>query len=868
MLMSTAIPFFSAENTAAASAAEVTMTIGVLQSPDTLNPFSMLLGMSYTVLFLMYDTLNSVEPDFSSNRQLATSWTHNEDGTVWDYEITPDAVWHDDTPLTAHDIAFTYNLIMNNENTCSLWTSYVADFDTVEATSDYHLRITSSVAKATMLSINVPILPKHIWEDIPVTQLKTVDYWQDSDKFPDGPVGSGPLILDSFVLDDFVKMRKWSEYFIDTVNMDVVIFKVYESSEIMVTALQSEYIDVAMGVMPTSWNNTLALPNVEGQVVPQLSLYELGINCASEEWREAFPKASTNLETTNLAVRQAIAMCVDEEALVKSCMGGYAQAGSSLIPTATPFWHYDVPDDEIWEFNIQAAGDLLTAAGYEDLNLDGTRENVSNDVELDFVFNYREKVLSEELAAEKISYWLEQVGIKATPVGLPESQLTNAWFACSYDLYIWGWDADVDPTFMLSVMTTDQIPVDPQDFTKWSDCFYSNPYYDQLFIDQQNALDASDRQAIVHEMQQILYRDCPYIVMWYPSGLYAYRTDTFYNYPDMESSPGATPASMWFYFDVLPYTEDMNLPPENVNAGPDMDAFVGETLSFTGSAEDPNTGDVLSWSWEFTEPDSTQVVRDGQTVSYQFLNVGEVPVELTVSDQDGLSASDSLIVTVMEDISTDSGWLTGFVKDSSSAAIVGAVVTAGDKTKQTDAFGVYNFTLSAGTYEVNVTATGYGNESANVTVEMGVETLHNFTLVRTTGGIQGRICDSVTGEGVGSASVEIVIGATTKMKLTNETGWYVVLELPVGTGSVTVTMTGYVTNTTEATIAPGETVTLDVLLKPDTEDVSDGGISATTVAAIAAVMAVAAVAVVAMLMMKKRKSGGGGDQEPSPPGAA
>lgn len=79
---------------------------------------------------------------------------------------------------------------------------------------------------------------------------------------------------------------------------------------------------------------------------------------------------------------------------------------------------------------------------------------------------------------------------------------------------------DVDPTSILKIMTTDQI-------MSWNDSFYSNPVYDDLFIQQSHEMDKNKRQAIIHEMQRIIYDDCPYIILAYGPELEAYRTDRF-----------------------------------------------------------------------------------------------------------------------------------------------------------------------------------------------------------------------------------------------------------------------------------------------------------------------------------------------------
>jgi peptide/nickel transport system substrate-binding protein len=775
---------------------------------------------------------------------------------VWTYNINQDAWWHDSTKVTAEDVNFTFNLVLDNEDECALFGDYLKNVTEVVALDDYTVRITTEVPKATMLSIMVPILPKHIWELIPTDQIDSCDYWRDTDLFPDGPVGSGPLVLSEYVKDDYIKMLAWPEYYIDTVNFDELIYKVFTDDDSMMNALDSGELDVATGVPTGAWEDTLSTPNVDGQAVKALSLFELGMNCMPEILRENFNQASDNLEMLNLSVRQAIAMCVNRTYIVDVILSGLADPGSSLIPTATDQWHYDVPASEEFEFDLEAAKALLDAAGYRDENENGIRENVSNEVELDLIFYYRSDVtVADQLAAEEISLRLLEVGINAPAQGIQESTLYTYWYQARYDLYIWAWDTDVDPSFMLSVMTTDQIPDDPTDWTKWSDCFYANPYYDQLFIDQQNAIDFEERQAIIFEMQQILYRDCPYVVLWYPFGLYAYRTDTFYNYPDMVANPGMTPGSMWFFFEVLPV--GTNTPPHDVSAGADQTTVVDKTLSFTGSADDIESPQELTYEWTFVEPDSSEFTRTGQTVSYLFENVGTVEVTLNVTDVEGLSATDEITVTV-EAAPDVFGWLAGYVNDSAEQAVTGATVTAGTYSMSTDAEGYYNFTLAPGTYTVNASKTGFLPQEEDAAVVDQMVTWQNFTLTPTAGSVEGHVYDATTSAPISGASVKVV--DTTNLALTNATGYYSFSGLESGTYELNVSITGYDAVQVSFEISAGETTVKDVnLQQEDTGDTGGGGLGTLALATLGIIGAIIVAAVV-LMVIKKRKS-----SEPPPP---
>ena len=837
--------------------------IGAAQEPDTLNPFKMVLSMSYTINFLVYDTLTSVDKDLAFGPQLASSWESSEDGLTWTFHLVEDAVWHDGQPVTAEDVEFTFDLILDNPNEGALWIDYLTgtDSDHVTATDTYTVEIVTAEPKATMLSIMIPILPKHIWSEIDSKMIDNVDPF-DTNYFPDGPIGSGPFKLESWesTLGDIVLLKN-PDYFMGEVNVDEVLFKTFGDESSMMNALYSGSLDVATWVPAMLWEETLEMSGIEGQKVDSLSFFELGINCATEEWREAFPQASDNLETTNLSVRQAIAMATDKDDIVNRILEGLAAPGVSIIPKATDFWFYNISAEDKWDYQIQAANDLLDAAGYgADDDGDGIRENETSGVELDFTLYYRKDYLDEERAADTIKDSLEEIGIGIELHPVSEGVLWNTWMGCIYDLFIWGWDCDVDPNFMLSTMTTAQQPVDSHDSTKWGDAFWCNETYDQMYLDQQTAVDPSERQAIIHAMQEMLYEQCPYVVLYYPNGLYAYNTDRYTNFPDMENHSGLVPESMWFYFEITPVGEDDGTyDPENVYAGPDQLCKVNETLFFTGYAEDQDTSITdLNWTWTFAEPDATMETMYGRDVKYTFANTGDVAVSLFVTDTDDNVGSDSLVVNVTEMSETD-GWLKGYAKDASSAPLKGALVDAGDNTRVTDSTGAYSMVLSEGDYSVEASKTGYGSASADGSVVAGDVTWLNFTLSLTSGILEVRVYDSETEEPIGGASVTVVYQGITMKHNTDDAGVYVFEAVSEGLVSVTVTKSGYKDNTTTATVTAGETEVLVVYLEQE----KSSGVGAMGIAA-AALLILAIIAVAAFYMLKKKGKGG---EEMAPEGS-
>jgi len=127
-------------------------------------------------------------------------------------------------------------------------------------------------------------------------------------------------------------------------------------------------------------------------------------------------------------------------------------------------------------------------------------------------------------AAKKISAYLKDVGIGITLQVMDENAFTNANYDnADDDLYIWSWTADIDPGYILSVFTTDQI-------LNSSDSEYANPVYDKLYTAQAQAVIPAERKRIIDQMQQILYRDSPYSILWYNVLIQAFRTDKWTGY--------------------------------------------------------------------------------------------------------------------------------------------------------------------------------------------------------------------------------------------------------------------------------------------------------------------------------------------------
>ena len=158
---------------------------------------------------------------------------------------------------------------------------------------------------------------------------------------------------------------------------------------------------------------------------------------------------------------------------------------------------------------------------------------------------------------------------------------------------------------------------------------------------------------------------------------------------------------------------------------------------------------------------------------------------------------------------SSSGSITGSVKTTSGAAIVGASVGFGGGTATTDANGNYTLTgVPVGTVQLVASASGFQNATQSVTVAGGKTSTANFTLAAAPAGgtVTGKITNASTGGIVTGATVSWSGGSTTS----NTSGIYMLTNVTAGTQNITAVKTGYLSRTLAVGVTGGATSTLNI----------------------------------------------------------
>src|SRR3974390_382583 len=155
-------------------------------------------------------------------------------------------------------------------------------------------------------------------------------------------------------------------------------------------------------------------------------------------------------------------------------------------------------------------------------------------------------------AAQFIQTWYGQLGITVTTRVLDQATLSDLILPpeaggknhlAKYDIELWGWSGNPDPNALLQIFRCAAIG-------NTSDSQYCNPAYDQLY-DQETAAQTTDaRHQILAQMQNMIYDQAVYDILYYASNLAAYRTDVFGNFVNVPTN--GTPL---FTYTTLSYTK-------------------------------------------------------------------------------------------------------------------------------------------------------------------------------------------------------------------------------------------------------------------------------------------------------------------------
>ena len=243
-----------------------TLKMGVVGSFDSLNPFIVkgtpAAGMNFLRSGFVYQSLmqNAWDEPFTLYGVLAESIEVSPERDWVAFDLRPEAKWADGKPVTAEDVVWTFNTIL--EKGQPFFKAYYGDVKSVTAESERRVKFDFSVkgnAELPLIVAEIAILPKHFWTD------------REFDKTSlEAPLGSGPYMVGDVEAGrsvTYVRDPNWwgkdLPFFKGFYNFDRVEYDYYRDANVALEAFLAHEYDVKMENTAKLWESAYNIPALE-----------------------------------------------------------------------------------------------------------------------------------------------------------------------------------------------------------------------------------------------------------------------------------------------------------------------------------------------------------------------------------------------------------------------------------------------------------------------------------------------------------------------------------------------------------------------------------------------------------------------------
>lgn len=521
------------------AAGGTTMRVAITQDIDSLNPFVAVYLSSTQVNRLMYEYLTQAGPDNTTQPGLAESWKTSDDKLTWTFAIRQ-ANWSDGKPITAKDVAFTYNLIMTNPAAQDANSSAVANYASVTATDDRTLVIKTKQPQSSILNSEIPIVPEHVW----AAKVADIGKYANTDALP--AVGSGPFVLTGYQEGQSVTLKANDSFWRGRPKIDTLQFVKYANTDAAVQGLIKGDIDVVRDTTPAQFTSLQGNPTIALNEGRNRRYAELVVNWSNPNGTTGKPFGDGNPALRDVKVRKALAYAIDANVIVERVKQGHSAPAFGIIPPVYPDWVFTPSAQQKRGFDPEKAKALLDEAGYK-AGPDGKRVGPDGKP-LNLRLISSTDVATNRQVADFMVGWFAAIGVGLTPSFVSSNQNDDAQVAGNFDIGFSGFSVNPDPDPTLAQQTC------RFNGSANSDSGYCNPAYDALYAQQQAELDKPKRQQLVRQMQSMLYDDVHAIITTNDKLLEAYRSDRFTGFQTQPKDGGVITGQTgyWGYYGATP----------------------------------------------------------------------------------------------------------------------------------------------------------------------------------------------------------------------------------------------------------------------------------------------------------------------------
>ncbi|MFD6178557.1 MULTISPECIES: ABC transporter substrate-binding protein [unclassified Isoptericola] len=492
------------------------------------NPFS---TTAIGPLWTIYDPLFEVNKyDCSEVPQLATDYSWSSP-TEMHLTLRDGVTWNDGKPFTAKDVAYTFTLL---KDTPALDLKGVgAHVKSAEATSDTEVTLTFDGPAYSIKDkiLETVIVPEHVWSSVADPTTYTAE----------DAVGTGMFTVKSLNPQQFTVEANPDYWQADKVKVDELRFtKAAEGQVDQLKLARGEYD-----------SNAMFVPDVENSYVakdPEHNKY----------WFASGSPISLYMNLTkapfdDVAFRQAITQAMDKDRLTQEAGSGYVKPASQsllVLPGQADWLDPSIPDQGIVKYDPDAASQALTDAGYA---LDAKGKRLGKDGKpMKFSFETPNGWSDWTAAADSIKADFAKLGIDVDVETPDYPTVEQHRLTGKYDMTfgVRGGLCSMYQSFAEPLDSANSAPVGKKATTnevRWDDAA-TDELLDQLEVTE----DPEAQKPIVHQLEQIMMDQVPFIPLWYGGKWFEYNTQRATGWPSAEDPYAGSDNSRLIYTSLVP----------------------------------------------------------------------------------------------------------------------------------------------------------------------------------------------------------------------------------------------------------------------------------------------------------------------------
>lgn len=484
------------------------------------------------VFNLVYDTLMEIHPvTLEFQPLIAKSWTISKDKKEFTININPEAKWADGKPITAEDVRFTYDVVMNPSNMTSVQRLFLGRFEppqVVNATTViFRAKNVHYNNLVTLAGFNV--LPKHLMEGKDFNKAFNMSL----------PGSSGPYELSEVKEGRYYVLKRLKNYWADKLpshrgmyNFDVIKYKIIRDDNVAFEAFKKGDFDIFTDITAKRYVTETATEPFQKYWIVKQRIYNNS--------PQGFQGLALNMRKPmfqDLKVRKALNMLLDRKTLINKIMFDMYEPLSSYWPSLYAFGE----GNPAINYDPVKAKELLKEAGYKTLDKEGYLVNGKGQ-RLEFSVSYANGSLEKHL-----TFFVENcknAGVKVNLELLSWATLLKKMEEFKYDTVSIGWSASLfeDPEQLWHSRHADE--------AGGSDLpGYKNPVVDKLIDSLPPIFDALERKDIIRKIDSIVYKDYPYILFWGANFQKVFYKNIFGTPPTVLSRYGSLSEALvyWWY---------------------------------------------------------------------------------------------------------------------------------------------------------------------------------------------------------------------------------------------------------------------------------------------------------------------------------